>query len=196
MNYFNDELVFIPENEVVVSIKKRTLIGILDYFYDKNFKVYQKDLGERPNLRFSNFSFSDKGKIEKIQMTNKAYIKNFHKNNLVFKNNKDYYSLQKKFYKVDMQDAIEGESYFIELEYKDNFVEVVLKKIERDELGEQIVVWELPDKTEFTELTEDSEIFVNKFSLVSVATQYLFFKGKKNFYIDGLWGNIDGLQFG
>lgn len=66
MNYFNDELVFIPENEVVVSIKKRTLIGILDYFYDKNFKVYQKDLGERPNLRFSNFSFSDKGKIEKI----------------------------------------------------------------------------------------------------------------------------------
>ena len=129
-------------------------------------------------------------------MTKAAYIKNFHKNNLVFKNNNDYYSLQKKFYKVDMQDAIEGESYFIELEYKDNFVEVVLKKIERDELGEQIVVWELPDKTEFTELTEDSEIFVNKFSLVSVATQYLFFKGKKNFYIDGLWGNIDGLQFG
>jgi hypothetical protein len=129
-------------------------------------------------------------------MTNKAHIKNFHKNNLVFKNNNDYYSLQKKFYKVDMQDAIEGESYFIELEYKDNFVEVVLKKIERDELGEQIVVWELPDKTEFTELTEDSEIFVNKFSLVSVATQYLFFKGKKNFYIDGLSGNIDGLQFG
>jgi hypothetical protein len=66
MNYFNDELVFIPENEVVVSIKKRTLIDILDYFYDKDFKVYQKDLGNRPNLRFSNFSFSDKGKIEKI----------------------------------------------------------------------------------------------------------------------------------
>jgi hypothetical protein len=66
MNYFNDELVFIPENEVVVSIKKRTLIDILDYFYDKDFKVYQKDLGNRPNLRFSNFSFSDKGKIKKI----------------------------------------------------------------------------------------------------------------------------------
>ena len=118
-------------------------------------------------------------------MTKAAYIKNFDKNNL--KNNKDYYSLRKKLYKVDWRDVIEGESYFIELEYKDNFVEVVLKKIERDELGEQIVVWELPDKTEFTELTEDSEIFVNKFSLVSVATQYLFFKGKKNFYI-GLWG--------
>ena len=42
-------------------------IDILDYFYDKNFKVYQKDLGNRPNLRFSNFSFSDKGKIERYK---------------------------------------------------------------------------------------------------------------------------------
>jgi len=67
MNYFNNELVFIPENEVVVSIEKRILIeNILDYFYDKDFKVYQKDLGNRPNLSFSNFSFSDKGKIKKI----------------------------------------------------------------------------------------------------------------------------------
>ena len=139
MNYFNNELVFIPENEVVVSIEKRnkslnyndlkvgkkylvfTLlanyertspqsltkiilkeikddvlyfenekketvvinsvnlskkfedikgykIDILDYFYDKDVKDYQKDLENIPNypmkLRFSNFSFSDKGKIE------------------------------------------------------------------------------------------------------------------------------------
>ena len=131
-------------------------------------------------------------------MTNKAYIKNFHKNNLLFKNNNDYYSLRKKFYKVDWRDVIEGESYFIEtltsstkfaLEYKDNFVEVVLKKIERNKLSDKLV-WELPDKTEFTELIGDSEIFVNKFSLVSVTTQYLRFTGKKNFYIDGLWGTI------
>ena len=141
-------------------------------------------------------------------MTNKAYIKNFHKNNLVFKNNNNYYSLRKKFYKVDWRDVIEGESYFIEtltsstkfaLEYKDNFVEVVLKKIERNystinfplktKLSDKLV-WELPDKTEFTELIGDSEIFVNKFSLVSVTTQYLRFTGKKNFYIDGLWGTI------
>jgi hypothetical protein len=142
MNYFNNELVFIPENEVVVTIEKRkkslnyndlkvgkkylvfTLhqlikyktqrtspqsltkiilkeikdevlyfenekketvviksvnlskkfedingnkIDILDYFYDKDFKDYQKDLENIPNypmkLRFSNFSFSDKGKF-------------------------------------------------------------------------------------------------------------------------------------
>lgn len=63
MNYFNDELVFIPENEVVVSITKLNPKPLY-YFYDKDFKVYQKDLGNRPNLRFSNFSFSDKGKIE------------------------------------------------------------------------------------------------------------------------------------
>jgi hypothetical protein len=129
MDYFNDELVFIPKNEVVVSIKKRTKslnyndlkvgktylvftistwgqsdgkrltlkeikddvlyfenekketvviksvnlskkkfedikgykIDILEYFY-KDYKVYQQDF--LPNLRFSNFSFSDKGKIE------------------------------------------------------------------------------------------------------------------------------------
>jgi len=64
MNYFNDELVFIPENEVVVTIKKR--IGNFKYNSYKDFKVYQKDLGNRPNLSFSNFSFSDKGKIKKI----------------------------------------------------------------------------------------------------------------------------------
>jgi hypothetical protein len=118
---------------------------------------------------------------------------NFHKNNLLFKNNNDYYSLRKKFYKVDWRDVIEGESYFIELEYKDNFVEVVLKKIINTKSPKGLdmsLVWELPDKTEFTELTEDSEIFVNKFSLVSVAPQYLIFKGKKNFYIDGLFGTI------
>jgi hypothetical protein len=37
---------------------------------------------------------------------------------------------------------------------------------------------------------DESEIFVNKFSLESAASQYLFFKGKKSFYIDGLWGTI------
>ena len=86
---------------------------------------------------------------------------------------------------------------FIELEYKDNFVEVVLKKIERKP-SNIALIWELPDKTEFTELIDESnllgiqigEIFVNKFSLVSVAPLYLFFKGKKNFYIDGLFGTI------
>lgn len=137
-------------------------------------------------------------------MTNKAYIKNFHKNNLVFKNNKDYYSLRKKLYKVDWRDIIEGESYFIEYEYKDNFVEVVLKKIERKPSEVNVVlIWELPDKTKELMLInyresniDESEIFVNKFILESAASQYLFFKGKKNFYIDGLWGNIDGLQFG
>jgi hypothetical protein len=151
MNYFNNELVFIPENEVVVSIEKRTKslslnyndlkvgkkyliftisqyltaykprrqrekvidkfeiilkeikddvlyfenekketvvinsvnlskkfedmnghkIDILDYFYDKDVKDYQKDLENIPNypmkLRFSNFSFSDKGKIERYK---------------------------------------------------------------------------------------------------------------------------------
>ena len=66
-----------------------------------------------------------------------------------------------------------------------------MKKIERDELGEQIVVWELPDKTEFTELTEDSEIFINKFILESAASQYLFFQGKKVFYIGLLGNNYD-----
>ena len=140
--------------------------------------------------------FSDN---KRNKMTKSAYIKNFDKNNLVFQNNKDYYSLRKKLYKVDWRDLIEGESYFIELEYKDIFVEVVLKKIERKSdmmLENGTLVWELPDKTEFTELIEDSEIFVNKFILQSAASQYLFFKGKKNFYIDGLWGNIDGLQFG
>jgi hypothetical protein len=127
-------------------------------------------------------------------MTNKAYIKNFDKNNLVFQNNKDYYSLRKKLYKVDWRDLIEGESYFIELEYKDNFVEVVLKKIEKKPITNKLV-WELPDKTEFTD-SSIYQIFVNKFILESAASQYLFFKGKKSFYIDGLWGNIDGLQFG
>jgi hypothetical protein len=42
-------------------------IDILDYFYDKDVKDYQKDLENIPNypmkLRFSNFSFSDKGKF-------------------------------------------------------------------------------------------------------------------------------------
>ena len=133
MDYFNNELVFIPENEVVVSIEKRTKslnyndlkvgkkylvftllpnykrtlpqsltkiilkeikdevlyfenekkeivvinsvnlskkfedinghkIDILDYLYDKDSKFYQGN--HRPLFYFSNFSFSDKGKIK------------------------------------------------------------------------------------------------------------------------------------
>ena len=136
-------------------------------------------------------------------MQDKPYINFFDNKRLFFKNS----SIKKTLKKIDVKEVIVGESYFIELENKDNFVKVVLKKIEtensvydKNNKGNIIskLIWELPDKTIYVEktfwYTDSPEIFLMKFKVVGEDNSYnLIFKAnkfKELFLINGLDGSL------
>jgi len=136
-------------------------------------------------------------------MQDKPYINFFDNKRLFFKNS----SIKKTLKKIDITEVVVGESYFIELEYKDNFVKVVLKKIEtensvydKNNKGNIIskLIWELPDKTIYVEktfwYTDSPEIFSMKFKVLGEDNSYhLIFKAnkfKELFLINGLDGSL------
>ena len=141
-------------------------------------------------------------------MEDKAHIKFFNKNRLLFnKGNTEIYSiLLKTLSSINIEDLIVGQSYFINLKNAEGFydiIKVVLKEIIDLEKfvcwskGDKELIFELPNKEEHKE-THTSylklEIFSNNFTVINnMSTQYLIFKSNKfyeKFMLDSLYGNL------